>query len=268
MSHTCAANLAEAYGVRGRIVPTCSACTSGSQGIGYGYEAVKHGLEEIMICGGAEEMHVVHAGVFDLLYATSTRHPRDRTPRPFDANRDGLVVSEGAATIVLEPMDRAVARGAHIHAELVGYGTNCDGTHLTNPSSEGMAGAMLRAIADAGVDPRDIDYVNAHGTATEVGDIAESHATMQVLGPTVPISSTKGHTGHMLGACGAAETIFCLAMMRDGFLPATRNLDEVDPRCAGLDYVMREPRLVSPRLVMNNNFAFGGINTSILLRRP
>lgn len=270
MSHTCAANLAEALGVRGRVVPICSACTSGSQSIGQGFESIRAGHEDVMVCGGAEEMHVTHAGVFDRLYATSTRYNDEpgRTPRPFDRGRDGLVVSEGAGTVVLESLEHALARGARVHGELLGYGTNCDGTHVTSPSAEGMAGAMRRALASAALTADQIGYINAHGTATELGDLAEATATQSVFQRPVTISSTKGHTGHTLGACGALETIFCLLMMRDGFLPPTRNLDEVDPRCAPLDYVRGEVRRGCPPLLMNNNFAFGGINTSLVLGRP
>lgn len=268
MSHTTAANLAMYYGIRGRIITTCSACTSASQAIGSGYEAVKLGLEETMICGGAEEMHFSHPAVFDIMYATSTRYNStpELSPRPFDAQRDGLVVGEGAGAVVLESYERAKARGAHIYAEILGYGTNCDGTHMVNPSWEGMAGSMQRSLADAGVPGDEIDYVNAHGTATELGDIAETRATHHVLGERVPISSTKSYTGHTLGACGAIEAIFCLGMLRDGFIPPTRNLDEVDERCAPLDYVRGAPRQQALRTIMSNNFAFGGINTSLVLR--
>jgi 3-oxoacyl-[acyl-carrier-protein] synthase II len=268
MSHTCAANLAQHFSFRGRVLPTCSACTSASQAIGAGYEAVRYGLQDIMVCGGAEEMHLLHAAVFDLMYATSTRYS-DRpheTPRPFDVARDGLVVGEGAGTLVLETLEGARARGARIHGEVLGYGTNCDGTHVTSPSAEGMRGAIERALADARLAPSEVDYVNAHGTATELGDIAESHATHGVFGPDIAISSTKGATGHTLGACGAIEAIFCLVMLRDGFLVPTRNLTEVDPRCAPLDYV-RALRETRPTTIMSNNFAFGGINTSLVLKR-
>jgi 3-oxoacyl-[acyl-carrier-protein] synthase II len=267
MSHTCAANLAMYYGIRGRIITTCSACVSGSQAIGYGYEAIKFGIQDAMICGGAEELHFTHAGVFDIMYATSTRF-NDRpesSPRPFDLQRDGLVIGEGAGTVVLESYDRARARGAKIYAELLGYGTNCDGVHMTNPSWEGMAAAMRLCLDDARVPASSIDYVNAHGTATELGDIAESRATLEVLGREVPFSSTKSYTGHTLGACGSIEVAFCLMMMRDRFLAANRNLVEVDPRCAPLNY-LRETIDASPTTIMTNNFAFGGINTSLLLR--
>ncbi|MBK6922998.1 MAG: beta-ketoacyl-ACP synthase [Deltaproteobacteria bacterium] len=269
MSHTTAANLAIHFGVRGRVITTCSACTSGSQGIGYGYEAIKYGHEDLMLCGGAEELHELHAAVFDVMYATSTKY-NDRpelSPRPYDAARDGMVIGEGAGTLVLEEYEHAVRRGARIHAELVGWGTNCDGMHATSPSVDGMAGAIQRALQDAGLSPDAIDYVNGHGTATELGDIAETHATAQVLGTAMPISSTKSYTGHTLGACGAIEAYVSIVAMQDGFMPPTRNLDEVDPRCAVLDYV-RTTREAQLERVMSNNFAFGGINTSLVFARP
>jgi 3-oxoacyl-[acyl-carrier-protein] synthase II len=266
MSHTCAANLATYFGVTGRVLATCAACVSASQAIGAGYESIRAGLSDVMLCGGAEELHVSTAAVFDIMYATSVQndHP-ELVPKPFDARRDGLVVGEGAGTFVLESYEHARARGARIYAEILGYGTNCDGTHVTNPSAEGMAGAMRLALRDAQLDPARVDYVNAHATATEVGDIAESLATEKVLGSRVPISSTKSFTGHTLGACGAVEAAFCVAMMREGWLAGNRTLESVDPRCAKLDYIGREPREARARVTMNNNFAFGGINTSLLL---
>jgi 3-oxoacyl-[acyl-carrier-protein] synthase II len=270
MSNTCAVNLAQFFAIRGRVISTCSACTSGSHAIGYGYEAIRAGYHEVMLCGGAEEMHFSHAAIFDILYATSHHHNDhpEATPRPFDAGRDGLVVGEGAATLVLESEAHARARGARIHGEVIGFGTSCDGQHVTMPSAEGMAAAMRNALEDAGIAASDVDYVNAHATATEAGDIAESQATYQVLGPDVPISSTKGHTGHTLGACGALESAFCLALAHADFVPETRNLETIDPRCAPLRYVRGEPlRLPNMEITMNNNFAFGGINTSLLFRR-
>lgn len=267
MSHTCAANLGILYGIRGRVLSTCAACVSGSQAIGMGFEAIRSGQQEVMICGGAEELHYIHVAVFALLYATSTRNDSpDLTPRPFDVERDGLVVGEGAATLVLEEYERAVRRGARIYGEVLGYGSNCDGTHITAPSVDGMAGAMELALADAKLAPGEIDYVNAHATGTKRGDVCESVATHRVLGEAVPVSSTKGYTGHTLGACGAIEAMFCLAALRDGFLPPNRNLGEVDPECAALDYV-REGRAAPLARVMNNNFAFGGMNTSLIFGR-
>ncbi len=269
MSHTCAANLAQYYGIRGRVVPTVAACASASQGIGLGYEAIAFGQQEVMLCGGAEEMHFVHAGVFDIVFAASSKY-NDRpelTPRPYDADRDGLVVAEGAGTLVLEEYEHAKARGAHIYAEILGYGTCCDGTHVTSPSVDGMAHAMELALQDSRLSGDAIEYVNAHGTGTEVGDIAESHATLRVLGPKVPVSSTKSYTGHTLGACGAIEAAFCFAAMRESFLPVNRNLEKLDERCAQLDFIVGDHRSKKPDIVMSNNFAFGGINTSLIFRR-
>lgn len=269
MTHTCAANLAAFFGIRGRVIPAISACTSGSQSIGFAYEAIKHGMQDVMIAGGAEELHYATAVTFDLLMATSIRYNErpELSPRPFDVKRDGLVIGEGAGTLVLEAYEHARARGAKILGEIVGFGTNCDGLHITAPSEEGMQGAMELALADGRVHPTDVDYVNAHGTGTEIGDIAETNATYAVFKREIPISTMKSYTGHTLGACGAMEAIFCLLMMRDGFVAPNRNLDEVDPRCAKLGYV-REVIDRRPRTIMTNNFAFGGVNTSIVLRAP
>jgi len=266
MAHTCAANLAQFFGVRGRIIPVNSACTSGAQAIGFAYESIKFGQQDVMIAGGSDEMHYTTAVTFDLMYATSANFNDrpDLSPRPFDVRRDGLVVGEGAGTLVLEDREHALARGATILGEIHGFGTNCDGIHMTAPSEPGMRAAMQLALRDAGVGPADIDYINAHGTATDIGDIAEATATLAVFARPVPISSSKSFTGHTMGACGAIESAFCVAMLRDGFLAPTRNLEQVDPRCEGLDYI-RELRRVSPRTIMTNNFAFGGVNTSLIL---
>ncbi|NOY92085.1 MAG: beta-ketoacyl-ACP synthase [Deltaproteobacteria bacterium] len=267
MSHTTTANLAALYGVRGRVISTCAACVSSSQAIGAGYEAIRAGAQDVMICGGAEELHWVPAGVFDILFATSCgfNDAPDDSPRPFDVARDGLVVAEGAATLVLEEYEHAKARGVTPRGEVLGYGTSCDGTHVTSPSVDGMADAMRRALKDARLDASEVDYVNAHATATLVGDRAESQATRQVLGERVPVSSTKAFTGHTLGACGALEAAFCVAMMEQGFLAPSRNLTRVDPECAPLGYILGDAREGSPRRMMTNNFAFGGINTSLIL---
>jgi 3-oxoacyl-[acyl-carrier-protein] synthase II len=268
MSHTCAANIAQFFGIRGRIVPTCSACTSGSQGVGYGYEAIRFGRQDVMVTGGAEEFHQIDAAVFDILYATSTRNDDpSSTPRPFDASRDGLVVGEGAGTLVLEELEHARGRGVRILAEVIGYGTNCDGAHITNPDAGSMERVMRLALDDAGCSPDDVDYVNAHGTATDVGDVAESHATHAVFGDRVPVSTLKSYLGHTLGACGALEAWITIEMMREGWVAPTLNLSEVDPECAPLDYVMAAPRELSVGIAMSNNFAFGGVNTSLLFRR-
>ena len=268
MSHTCAANLAVFFGLRGRLIPTCSACTSGSQGIGFAYETIRAGRQAVMLAGGAEELHPIDAAVFDIMYATSTRNDTpSETPRPFDRARDGLVVGEGAATLLLEDLEHANRRGARIHAEIVGFATNCDGRHITNPDPDGMQRVMEEALRDAGIDAAAVGYVNAHGTATKLGDIAESIATERVFGRRVPVSTLKGAIGHTLGACGALEAWMTLAMLGEGWAAPTLNLCEVDPECAPLDYVIGTPRALDTEYVVSNNFAFGGVNTSLVFRR-
>jgi len=268
MSHTCAANLAQFFGITGRVVPTCSACTAGSQGIGYAYEAIVGGRQTVMVAGGAEELHAVNAAVFDIMFATSKRnHEPERTPRPFDRERDGLVVGEGAGTLVLEELEHARARGARVYAEVAGFGTNGDGTHITNPDVRGMQTVMELALQDAGLAPADVGYVNAHGTATEAGDIAESLATHRVFCARVPISSLKSYLGHTLGAGGALEAWMTVMMLREDWFAPTLNLEDPDPRCAPLDYLRGEPRPLRVQHVMSNNFAFGGVNTSLIFTR-
>jgi 3-oxoacyl-[acyl-carrier-protein] synthase II len=267
MGHTAPVNLGVFLGVTGRIIPTSSACTSGSQGIGYAYETIRAGHQLAMIAGGAEELCVTEAAVFDTLFATSVRNDAaETTPRPFDAERDGLVIGEGAGSLILEDLEHARARGASIYAEIVGFGTNSDGCHVTHPNAETMKIAMELALADADLSPSAIGYVNAHGTGTQHGDIAESQATSNVFGH-VPISSLKSYMGHTLGACGALEAWISIEMMRQGWFAPTINLARVDPQCAELDYIMGEGRELQCEYVMSNNFAFGGINTSLIFRR-
>ena len=268
MSHTTPVNIAIYFGAKGRVITTSSACTSGSQGIGYAYEAIRFGRQDIMLAGGAEELCPTEAAVFDTLFATSTRNEAPTsTPRPFDRDRDGLVVGEGACTFVLEELEHAQQRGANILAEIVGFGTNCDGEHATRPSQATMRRAMQLALADAQLDAGRIGYVNAHGTATEHGDIAESCATAELFGRPVPISSLKGHFGHTLGACGAIEAWLTIEMMNSDWYAPTLNLEHVDERCGALDYLRGQGRSFESDYVMSNNFAFGGINTSLVLKR-
>lgn len=268
MGHTAAVNLGVFLGVTGRIITTSSACTSGSQGIGYAYETIRSGRQVAMIAGGAEELCVTEAAVFDTLFATSVRNDAAQTtPRPFDAERDGLVLGEGAGTLILEELEHARARGATIHAEVVGFGTNSDGRHVTQPNAGTMQIAMEMALADACLPAAAIGYINAHGTGTDHGDIAESKATARVFGNRVPISSLKSYMGHTLGACGALEAWISIEMMRAGWFAPTINLTNVDPQCAELDYIVHEGCERQCEYVMSNNFAFGGINTSLILRR-
>ncbi|MDR3439092.1 beta-ketoacyl-ACP synthase [Telmatospirillum sp.] len=268
MSHTAAVNIGLFFGVTGRIIPTSSACTSGSQAIGYAYEAIAWNKADVMIAGGAEELDITDTAVFDTLYATSTRNDSPATtPRPYDRDRDGLVIGEGAGALILEEYDHAQARGATILAEIVGFGCNSDGSHVTQPQAETMGQALRLALDDAGLAPEAIGIVSGHGTATDWGDIAETTATNAVLGPQAAIHSLKGHFGHSLGACGAIEAWLGIEMMRESWFCPTANLSTVDSRCAELDYVMGTPRQLDVGYLMSNNFAFGGINTSLIFRR-
>jgi len=268
MGHTCPVNIGLHFGITGRIIPTSSACTSSSQGIGYAYEAIKYGIQELMIAGGSDELSPSQSAVFDTLFATSTRNDEPHmTPRPFDKDRDGLVVGEGAGSFILEEREHALARGAHIYAEVVGFGTNSDGLHITQPNSTSMQNAMRLALKDAGINAGEIGYISAHGTATDLGDIAESQATQVVFGNQTPISSMKSYTGHTLGACGAIEAYASLRMMNENWFHPTVNLVNIDPKCADLDYIYSDVRTLDCGYIMSNNFAFGGINTSLIFKR-
>ena len=221
-----------------------------------------------MLAGGAEEISAPGAAVFDTLFATSCRNDSpETTPRPFDRDRDGLVVGEGAATLVLEDYEHAKVRGARIYAEIVGFATNSDGSHITQPESATMAVVMQQALNDAKLPPSAIGYVSAHATATDRGDVAETRATVSVLGAGKPISSMKSYLGHTLGACGAIEAWWSIEMLRRKWFAPTINLDNPDPNCGELDYLVGAGRQIDTEYVMSNNFAFGGINTSLILRR-
>ena len=268
MSHTAPVNIGVLFGLTGRVFTTSSACTSGSQGIGYAYEAIKNGKQLAMLAGGADELDATEAAVFDTLFATSVLNDQpSTTPRPFDRARDGLVIGEGAGCLVLEELEHAQRRGATIYAEIVGFGTNSDGCHVTQPNAVTMRGSMQLALDDAALAPAAIGYINAHGTATEQGDIAESQATHAVFGGQVPVSSLKSYMGHTLGACGALEAWISIEMMREGWYAPTINLGEVDPRCGALDFIQGEGRRLDCEYVMSNNFAFGGINTSLIFKK-
>lgn len=268
MPQTAAVNISLYFKTHGRLIPTSTACTSGAMGIGYAYEAIKDGYADVMIAGGAEEIHPTQVGVFDTLYATSSKNDTPKlTPSPFDKDRDGLVIGEGAGTLILEEYERAKSRGAKIYAEIVGFATNTDGTHITNPNKDMMAEVMRQSLNNAGISANEIGYVNAHGTGTINGDIAESLATEMIFGTNIPISSIKSYTGHTLGACGAIEAILSIEMMNKKWFAPTLNLNNVDENCGQLDYITKEGRIIDTEYVMTNNFAFGGINTSIILRR-
>ncbi|MCR9963648.1 beta-ketoacyl-ACP synthase [Vibrio antiquarius] len=267
MPHTTAVNVGLFFGLKGRVIPTSSACTSGSQAIGYAYEAIKHGYQTVMVAGGAEELCPTESAVFDTLFATSLKNEDPKsTPRPYDSDRDGLVIGEGAGTLVLEEYEHAVARGAKIYAEIIGFASNCDAAHVTQPQMETMQICMEMALQNASIPAEKIDYVSAHGTATDRGDIAESNATANALGK-VPISSLKSYFGHTLGACGAIEAWLGLEMMHTGWFNPTLNLENLDEQCGDLDYISGQGRELDVKYLMSNNFAFGGINTSIIFKK-
>lgn len=269
MPQTCAVNISVLLGLTGRLITTNTACTAGSLSIGYAAEAIASGEQDVMIAGGAEELNPTGSAVFDILFATSVKNDTPKiTPASYDRDRDGLVVGEGAGTVILEEYEHAKARGAHIYAELVGFGTNTDGNHLTNPKKETMQIALEIALKKVGIGPEQVGYVNGHGTATKNGDIAESQATFGAFkGRAVPISSLKTYIGHSLGACGGIEAWLSIMMMNRKWFAPNLNLKNVDPACAPLDYIVGEGREIDTEYVMSNNFAFGGINTSLIFKR-
>ena len=255
--------------LKGPNIAHVTACSTGLHAIGEAMHMIKRGDATVMVAGGCEStIHPLAMGAFDAMHALSRRNDDPKTAsRPFDKDRDGLVVGEGAGTLVLESLSHAKARGARIYAEVLGFGENSDGVHITTPQSEQMGRAMELALEDAGIRPEDVDCVNGHGTATDRGDVAESHATARVFGDRVPYTTYKGHMGHTLGACGALEAIFALRSMEEGFVSPILNLKEPDPACANLQYVRDAVRSLEQNVIMSNNFAFGGINTSLVFRR-
>ena len=268
MSHSCAANVAQTLGINGRILAPSAACATGSQAIGYGYETIAMGKQQQMLCGGADEFHPMTAAVFDIINAISTGY-NDRpteTPRPFDRDRDGLVCGEGSGVLLLESLDSARRRGAAILGEVIGFATLADPTNIANPNTEAMEKCMRKAVEDAGLEPDRISYVNAHATATEQGDRAESHAIHRLFGSEIPVSSLKGHLGHTMAASGALELVATVEMLARKRLIPTLNLKNVDPRCAPLNYVT-SVRNACIDTVIKNNFALGGVNSSIVVRR-
>ncbi len=270
MNSTVSMNLSALLGIQGACWTLSAACASGLHSVGQGAMLISQGLQEVMICGGAQEIGWQGMGAFDAIGALSVREDSPTTAsRPFDTQRDGLVPSGGGAALVLESLKSAQARGARIYGELLGYGFSCDGGHLTNPSGDGARRAMLQALSRASVAPAELDYVNAHATSTPAGDAVEASAISQVLaGAKVPVSSTKGLTGHECWMSGASELIYSLLMGRDGFIAGNTNLDTADDACAGLE-LPRTALPRAPRTVLKNSFGFGGTNASVVVRtRP
>ena len=266
-----AGNVAIALQAKGSCLGMVTACAAGTHGIGEAYRAIRHGYLDAIVAGAAEAAFapVCFAG-FANMTALSTRTDRNRCSTPFDKERDGFVMGEGAGMLVLEELEHALARGAKIYGEIAGYGTTCDAYHLTSPSpeGEGAAEAMKMAIRDAGLNPADVDYINAHGTGTPYNDLFETRAVKTVFGSDtkVPISSTKSMTGHLLGAAGAIEAIVCLKAINDGFLPATINYQIPDEEL-DLDYVPNQGREAEVNVVLSNSLGFGGHNGTLLFKK-
>jgi 3-oxoacyl-[acyl-carrier-protein] synthase II len=257
------------FGITGRVISSSTACTTSSQSIGFGYETIRFGRQDAMICGGADEYDTTTVAVFDNLLACSTafNDTPSRTPRPFDTERDGLVVGEGAGAVLLEDYDSARRRGADILGEVVGFGCNNNGGDLIFPNVDGITATLRIGLEDARLNPEDVDFISAHATATKMGDVIEAQAIQKVFGERTPlVSGLKSYMGHTMGSCGVIETILSLYMMAEGFVAPTLNLDTVDPRCAMLRHT---PGLIDTPLevVSIQNFAFGGVNTCLLIRK-
>jgi 3-oxoacyl-[acyl-carrier-protein] synthase II len=265
VSHTVALNVAQYLKIKGVVSATSAACASGLQAVGAGYDQIRLGRQDVMLCGGAEELHETVVGSFDILEAASSQFndTPSRTPRPFDAHRDGLVCGDGAGVVVLEEYQHAVRRGAKILAEVIGYHTCSNGTHVSQSDDASMKTCMRTALDSAGLMPRDIGYISAHATGTRQGDAAEAKAIQAVFGADIPVSSLKGNMGHTLGGSGPIELAATVEMMNSGTIYPTHNLEEVDPECAGIGHVRnRTPHRF--KQFLKNSFAFGGINSAIV----
>jgi 3-oxoacyl-[acyl-carrier-protein] synthase II len=267
VSHTAAMNVSQYLGIGGTVLAPSAACASGLQALGVAADLIRCGRHHVVVCGGAEEVHPTVTGSFDVLFATSTRYESQpgRTPRPFDAARDGLVCGEGAGIFVLESLDHAARRGARVRAELLGHATCANAVHVSQSDRPSVLRCMSAALRDAGLGPDDVDHVSAHATGTQQGDAEEAAALRDLVGDKVPVSSLKGHIGHTLGASGPIEMAATLAAAERGIVLPTRNLDDVDPACAGLWHV-REVLDRRTRIFLKNSFAFGGINAALVCR--
>ncbi|MCP3887991.1 MAG: 3-oxoacyl-ACP synthase [Desulfobulbaceae bacterium] len=267
MVHTTAVNITRMFGITGRIIASSTACTTSSQSIGYGYEMVKYGMQDAMLCGGADEYDTTTVAVFDNLLACSVDYNDTPhcTPRPFDAGRDGLVVGEGGGAVLLEEYESAKRRGADILGEIIGFSCNNNGGDLILPNLEGITATLRLALEDAGITPGDVDFVSAHATGTKMGDVIEAQAIAAVYGDGPLVTGLKSYMGHTMGTCGVIEVILSLYMMEQGFIAPTLNLDNVDERCSMLRHT-RELTETETRISAIQNFAFGGVNTSLIVK--
>jgi 3-oxoacyl-[acyl-carrier-protein] synthase II len=268
MSHTATVNVAQYLGLNGMVMAASAACASALHAIGIGYDLIRLGRQDILLCGGAEELHPTVTGSFDILFATSTKfndNPQ-KTPRPFDRDRDGLVCGEGSGILVLEEYERAVARNATIYAEVTGFSTTANGLHVSQSNRESMITCIRQALNDSGTTVEEIEYINAHATATLQGDQEEAEAIREIFGASVPVSCLKGYIGHTLGAAGAIELAATLKMMERGILYPTLNLQNVSSDCEGIQHVL-QPIKKQVHTVLKNGFAFGGINAALVCKK-
>jgi 3-oxoacyl-[acyl-carrier-protein] synthase II len=244
-----------------------AACATSCQAIGHAFEQIAAGKQQAILCGGADELHPLTVTTFDIMNAASTHFNSQpsATPRPFDRQRDGIICGEGSGVLLLENRDSAEQRGATILAEVIGFATTSDTSSIASPDVGAMTTCMQLALDDAGVAAADIDYVNAHATGTEQGDIAEAEAIAQLFGSNVPVSSLKGHLGHTMAASGSIELAGTIGMLQQQQLIATRNLEQVDERCAGVDHLQKN-RQQTVKTILKNNFAMGGINATLIIR--
>ncbi len=267
-----AGNISIKYGLQGPNISVVTACATGAHSIGEAARMIKYGDADIMVCGGTEgAVGRIGLAGFSAMRALSTRNDEpERASRPWDKNRDGFIMAEGAGVLVLEEYEHAVARGAKIYAEVAGYGMSGDAYHITAPAPNGEGGmrAMQSALKDAGLNPADVDYINAHGTSTGLGDVGELAAVQNLFaGVPVSMSSTKSMTGHLLGAAGAVETIFCALAIRDGVVPPTINLDDPEDAVANFDLVPHVAKERQVDVALSNSFGFGGTNASVVLKK-
>ncbi|GAB4554769.1 MAG: beta-ketoacyl-ACP synthase [Geothermobacteraceae bacterium] len=266
MTHSVAANLVQTLGLGGRILAPGAACASGCQAVGLAYELIATGRQEQMLCGGADEFHPLTLATFDIMNAAATGYSDPRkASRPFDSSRVGLVCGEGAGILLLESLSSAQRRRATILGEIVGFASLADSGNIANPDSAAMERCMRRALDDAGLSPDQIDYINAHATGTEMGDIAEGNAIARLFGKKTPVSSLKGHLGHTMAASGSLELIATLQMLRRGILIPTLNLENPDPRCGDLN-LLTEVTNTTAHTAIKNSFALGGIDSTLVIR--